>query len=51
MMQYVTDLMSVEAKSEGISAAVIKSVSVASDRIASTGKQITGRLFSKPGLK
>lgn len=51
MMQYVTDLISVEAKSEGISGAVIKSVSVASDRITSTGKQITGRLFSKSGLK
>ena len=48
MMQYVTDLISVEAKSEGISAAVIKSVSVASDRITSTGKQITGRIFAKP---
>ena len=47
MMQYVTDLISVEAKSEGISAAVIKSVSVASDRITSTGKQITGRIFAK----
>ena len=48
MMQYVTDLISVEAKNEGISTAVIKSVSVASHRIKSTGKQITWRLFSKP---
>ena len=47
MMQYLTDLISVEARSEGISAAVIKSVSVASDRITSTGKQVAGRLFSK----
>ena len=47
MMKYVTDLIAVEAKSEGISAAVIKSVSVASDRITSTGKQVAGRLFSK----
>ena len=47
MMKYVTDLIAVEAKSEGISAAVIKAVSVASDRITNTGKQVAGRLFSK----
>ena len=47
MMQYVTDLISVEAKSEGISAAVIRSVSLATDRITSAGKQIAGRIFAK----
>ena len=47
MMQYVTDLISAEAKSEGISATVVKSVSVASHRITNTGKQIRWRLLRK----
>ena len=49
MIKYVTDLIAGEAQSEGISAAVVRSLATASDRITNTGKQLKGKLFNQSG--